>query len=370
MNNQILSFWSWVLFSVLVLKSLPGFGQDSVVTIPDTRSISFLSKITNTIYRVDVQFPEDYSKSGKKYPVVYVLDGQWFFPMVCGIYGGLQYDDYMPDCIVVGISWGGTNPNYVQLRNKDFTPTDINKSGEFGNAKKFLSVIEQEIFPLVDSAFRTDMLNKTVLGVSYGGLLATYCLFTNTALFNNYIILSPALTWDNSMLFNLEKQHYTKQTTLPVKIFMAQGEQEAVVEIGVANFNKFTKQLNSRHYKNLQLRTHLFEDAGHSNVVPLGYTRGLQYIFEKPTFTVAPAKLKNFTGWYQKENDKVLITAGNNILILKRRDGTMQTLYPMTEGSFYTKGSRNHFCFTNTSNKITGFCLGDTPGRNAYRKMK
>jgi len=62
--------------------------------------------------------------STKKYPVVYLMDSQWDFPDVKAIYGQQYFDGFIPELIVVGVTWGGTNPNPDSLRARDYTPTN------------------------------------------------------------------------------------------------------------------------------------------------------------------------------------------------------------------------------------------------------
>jgi predicted alpha/beta superfamily hydrolase len=44
--------------------------------------------------------------------------------------------------------------------------------------------------------------NRTIIGQSLGGLLATQVLFSKPALFNRYIIISPSLWWNNGSLLS------------------------------------------------------------------------------------------------------------------------------------------------------------------------
>ena len=44
----------------------------------------------------------------RRYPVLYVLDGQWDFKLMLSVQGGLAYDGFVPDMIIVGIANGRT----------------------------------------------------------------------------------------------------------------------------------------------------------------------------------------------------------------------------------------------------------------------
>lgn len=49
--------------------------------------------------------PGGYAASTKKYPVVYLMDSQWDFPDLKSIYGQQYFDGFIPELIVVGVTW-------------------------------------------------------------------------------------------------------------------------------------------------------------------------------------------------------------------------------------------------------------------------
>ena len=62
-----------------------------------------------------------------------------------------------------------------------------------------LTFLEKELQPYVEKHFKTNG-SKTLIGESLGGLLATEVLLKKPALFNQYIIISPSLWWDDGGL--------------------------------------------------------------------------------------------------------------------------------------------------------------------------
>jgi predicted alpha/beta superfamily hydrolase len=60
--------------------------------------IKFKSAINNQDYVLHVKLPDSYnSDPSKKYPVMYATDGQWSFPLIMEIKGGLLYDNLVPE---------------------------------------------------------------------------------------------------------------------------------------------------------------------------------------------------------------------------------------------------------------------------------
>src|SRR5512143_485944 len=63
------------------------------VTIPGSEVRQLESSATGRSYDIYVRLPDEYAPDqGKKYPVLYLLDGQWDFKLLDSIYGGLYYD--------------------------------------------------------------------------------------------------------------------------------------------------------------------------------------------------------------------------------------------------------------------------------------
>jgi predicted alpha/beta superfamily hydrolase len=124
----------------------------------------------------------------------------------------------VPKSIVVGIA----NTD----RNRDFTfPTTDQKAKEYyktsGMSAKFIAFLQKELQPYIDSKYRTNK-SKTLIGESFGGLLASEILLKYPSLFNQYIIVSPSLWWDNGSLL--------KQSSA---ILQADYNQKTEVYIGV-----------------------------------------------------------------------------------------------------------------------------------------
>src|SRR6478752_3139837 len=91
------------------------------VTLPGTQ----IKKITSLIvggqeYQLHIMLPGGYANTNKLYPVIYLMDSQWDFPLVSALYGEQYYDGFIPQMIIVGVTWGGSNPNPDNLRARDY----------------------------------------------------------------------------------------------------------------------------------------------------------------------------------------------------------------------------------------------------------
>jgi predicted alpha/beta superfamily hydrolase len=245
------------------------------VTIPGTELRTLNSAYTGHSYDLYIRKPADYDKSkDKKYPVLYLLDGQWDFKLLDSVVGGLVYDKWMPDIVVVGITYSGVHPDYDALRAMDYTPTPGQQNGS-GGGPKFLHFIKAELIPFMERNYRGDPARRIIGGHSLGGLFTLYAMFTDPTLFWGYLSGSPAIPWDNNFLVKQEAEYAKRQQDLPVRLFCAVGGAEPLLTPDIS----FVKTLAARNYNGLQWDGRVIEAERHSGVKPEFYERGLRFIF-------------------------------------------------------------------------------------------
>lgn len=323
-------FLAPALTSMAYTQAQDGKGQSApkLVEVPGTQLLSIHSSIVGQDYDLYVNIPRNYRDTARTFPVFYLLDAQYDFPLINGVYGEQYYDGFVPDMITVGITWAGEHPNYDSLRTRDYTPTSIKQVPYAGNAPKFLAFIKNELIPFIASKYRVDKTDRGLMGSSLGGLFTLYAMFHETDLFTRYVLTSPALMWDNNVLYKYEEAYHAKNTRLPVKLFMAIGGLEG----SDAMFGRFADLLRSRDYQGLQMETKVLEGMGHSGSKPEGFARGLQWVFAKTTKKIDPKTLDAYAGRYRlnpevavdlvKENDHlVLVTPDSQRVLLSAESG-------------------------------------------------
>ena len=166
-----------------------------------TETFSLTSPETGNTYNIVVSLPANYDSApaGKTFPVVYVLDAQWQFPMIRAIAGAINYDRDIPDVFLVGISWKTTNGNLFALRNQDLTPTTIKYDPHSGHADKFQDFLNQNLFPFIESHYKANH-HRAVTGGSTSSLFVYYTLLSQPDMFEGYIGSSPSIGWDNNVM--------------------------------------------------------------------------------------------------------------------------------------------------------------------------
>jgi len=247
------------------------------VTIAGSVLRSMKSASTGRDYDLYIHFPSDYGQNtAKKYPVLYILDGQWDFKLMDSVLGGLVYDKFGPEIILVGITYSGDNPNYNSLRAMDLTPTAAPQVEGSGDAPRFLKFLKTEVVPFIETGFQADPSRRMLQGSSYAGLFTLYALFSEPEFFAGYISASPAVPYGDRYAFKQEAEYARTHKALPAKLFLAVGEREGLA----APVQEFMQTLESRKYQGLKLETRVIAGEGHASSKPELFNRGLKFLFK------------------------------------------------------------------------------------------
>jgi predicted alpha/beta superfamily hydrolase len=351
----------------IVAPPTSGADRIDLVEIANTRTMGLHSSIVGQEYTLNINLPANYGKSTDSYSVLYLLDGQWDFPLVSAIYGEQYFDGFIPGVITVGITWGGDNPDYDKLRARDFTPSSPDGSARWGNAAKFLAFIKGELIPFIDSKYRTIKKERTLMGSSLGGLFALYTMFNDTELFNRYVLTSPAFLWDNGTLFSYEKEYAEKRSAIPVRLFMGIGG----LEPGVTVFeSQLVNHFRAAKYKGLQLETLIMDNTGHSGTKAEGYTRGLQSVYGRPSLKLPPALLDRYVGVYTTGTDTLKINREKDHLTCIMGNGANLALNAESTDAFYVKGIFIHVNFKkDDTDKVEGVECKTFGGKRYLKKI-
>ncbi|MNK25803.1 Ferri-bacillibactin esterase BesA [compost metagenome] len=239
-----------LLFLTLFISGF-SFAQDSLFLAKIER---IQSKVLNEERILNIYVPEGYRPdSALTYPVIYVLDGSANedFIHLTGIVQFLVMSQQMTPSIVVGIA----NVD----RKRDFTfPTKIEKDQQdfptTGHSEEFIRFLETECIPFVQNYYKTND-QRTIIGQSLGGLVASEILLKKTALFNKYLIVSPSLWWDGESLLGQFKAKSNRYKELGTKVFLSVGKEHQVMVKDAKTLAKYLnyqveeKKLNFREFK-------------------------------------------------------------------------------------------------------------------------
>jgi len=238
-------------------------------------SIKIRSEILDENRVLNIYLPNGYAQDSiTKYPVIYLLDGSINedFIHIAGLvqFGSFSWINMLPESIVVGISnidrkRDFTFPTNNKRDKKDFPTT--------GSSKKFINFLEKELIPFVNTNYKTNTI-KTLIGQSLGGLLATEILFKNPNLFDNYIIISPSLWWDDESLLKYTLLENQKNKS----IYIGVGKEGEIME---RTAQELYKKLKPFYKNNTNLFFKFFEEQSHGDALHLAAYDAFDKIFKK-----------------------------------------------------------------------------------------
>jgi hypothetical protein len=273
-----------------------------LATIPATEVRTLRSAIVDQEYLISVALPFRYHEFPEKtYPVIYVLDANLYFGMVVEMVRTLSirvpFCNPFPDAIIVGVGYpahGSATEAYAQvthLRMRDFLPVRDEGAEGFiqdvfpvsdhvasGGADHFLQFIQQELVPWIESAYRIDTADRTLMGFSWGGLFALYALFHEPLLFQRYVVASPDLPHGNGFILDAEQKYAEQHAHLPVCLYLAYGEPE-INEYERPFLERFLDALKGRAYADFTLTYEVIPKYTHCAVVAPAFLAGLLAVF-------------------------------------------------------------------------------------------
>jgi uncharacterized protein len=296
-----------ILFVALFFNSKAQ--ADNKIVIGKTDSIQ--STILNEKRKIWVYVPDGgsvdiYAK--QLYPVVYLLDGDAHFSSVVGMIQQLSTVNgnmICPEMIVVGI------PNTDRTR--DLTPThvavdppfmDSASSKNSGGGEKFISFIEEELMPYIESHYPTEPY-KILIGHSFGGLIVMETFVHHTSLFNSYICIDPSMWWDKQALLKDSKKILADKNFQGTSLFLGIAntmENGMTIDNVSKDTSSYTKHIRSilelrSYFENnkqngLKYQGKYYNDDSHGSVPLITEYDALHFLFD---FYPLRLSFKDFT---------------------------------------------------------------------------
>jgi hypothetical protein len=247
--------------------------------IPRSSVIQLTEPSSKRVYPVYIQLPKSYkNKPDKTYPVIYLTDAPYTFPIVAGSTRFPMNSGKMQQAIIVAIGYEkGSIGSASRIR--DYTPTfakDWKK--QTGNAQGHIQFIKSTVFPYIEQNYRASHTHKTYIGNSLGGLLGATILFTEPDLFSHYIIGSPSVWFDSNAILALQ----VNKPKVPIKVYISVGAKETPAFGEGQNMVEGAKQLvqkiNALNSDNIQLKSVVIEGASHATAFSTTAIQGLDWL--------------------------------------------------------------------------------------------
>lgn len=230
----------------------------------------------------------------QSYPVMYVLDGKSaFFPLL-GVVSFMSEKEsvnfQIPEMIIVGVD--------TENRLKDLTPNPSTKmpNGQEaqtesqrlmmaggGGGENFLKFLTSELFPKIESDYRT-LPYRLYVGHSLGGLTTAYTLLKHAGIFNSYLSIDGSLWWDNAKYVREAPDDLKNFKTKTIQRMYFSVIDSSTVDAGglfhIRSIHNLAKSLKDRAPANIQTTVDVIKDTDHSSIPLLSWYNCFRYIFE------------------------------------------------------------------------------------------
>lgn len=231
--------------------------ENNSIRIGVTQTIK--SSVLNQDRMIQIYVPEDYSDSTREYPVLYILDGQWYFLSGVAIQVAMKTPRVIPEMIVVGITT--TNPLREKL---------------FGDEKEqFTDFLVEEVIHYVDSNYRTNK-ERIIFGWESAAYYLSDLILQKNQVFDGAIITDGGYASEDKVKgFTSKKDIY---------LFMANSKKDIYY---ISSTDTFSEILKNHAPQNLIWKYSLFNDEVHESLGHLALYKGLKhfyYNYNSPVF--------------------------------------------------------------------------------------
>jgi uncharacterized protein len=266
-------------------------------TLPHAETFDLTSK-TGDDYRISVSFPASYAESGRRYPVLYVLDADVCFCTTLEICRERGRGGEISEVIAVGVGYPAVTDyatwwtrrlfDYSEAVKDRTLPSiqtleqwsaEFGQTLQFGGAPRFLDLLTDEVQSLVNERYRTNPNDQGIIGHSAAGAFVVRALFQRPTSFTKYVAGSPALTMSDEFVFDLEADYARTHDDLPVTLYLAAASAEALQMAGAAIVSgtaRMAETLEQRNYPGLALTCEMLPGKTHGSVYTDILHRGLE----------------------------------------------------------------------------------------------
>jgi len=211
--------------------------------------------------RIAALLPWNYHESNKRYPVLYLQDGQNLFDDFAP-FGSWEMRTKLreiaksggPEVIIIAIDHAESE------RIKEFTPTRVTALG-IGDGMKYAHFLAETLKPYIDSNFRTlpDPEFTGIGGSSMGGLISIYAAMQHPKVYQKLMIFSPSL-WVSP---DLSADFIRKTPSFNGRIYLYGGTHEGSDMVG--HLQRFEYHIkHDPHNRNLPFALSILDGGEHN----------------------------------------------------------------------------------------------------------
>ncbi|WP_237182964.1 alpha/beta hydrolase [Roseomonas marmotae] len=245
-------------------------------------------------YHLFLSVPQGEAPPGG-FPVLTVLDGNAYFPMVLSIQrNGAQRHAAtgIGPAVVAGIAYPGAPLLDRARRTLDFTagPPAEGTPHPTGGRDAFLRLLLEQVRPLIASRCAINPARQMLIGHSLGGFFTLDVLAWDASAFSDYLAISPSVWWDEARL-RAGPAHAGKrlavcvgeweQALSPRELMDPRARDAAERRARRSMVDKAHGMTTHFAAAGIQSRFWCFPEENHASVVPIGISRGLRFLLRE-----------------------------------------------------------------------------------------
>ncbi|WP_121811445.1 alpha/beta hydrolase [Mucilaginibacter kameinonensis] len=310
-------------------------------TDKDMVQLDYHSTVIGDDYTIYIHFPPGYDTTKTKYPVLYMTDGDWNMTVAMNCFNMLRQDYETTEALIVGIGYG----NRPNQRSRDLNPAT--------GGPKFISFIEHEVIPFVQSKYRVND-NKALYGYSFGGMFTTMVLFDHPSLFNMIFIGAPGNS--GSELIPSAKKYFANNHDLNSRVFLGVGSFEQLTS---KNIQEFKSYMENQHCQGLDIATAITPNAGHGAALAQVMQNAIKFAYCKlhKEISIPVKDLQQYTGNYVIAGDttkgKFKLYTNDNKLYFANNGQLPIAFVPFAKDSFFMyENERDEIFFHKEAGKL------------------
>ncbi len=246
-------------FCLLFILTLKSFAQSTASQ--NVRHFEIEAPELDTIRQVWIYLPENYETTEKRFPVIYMHDGQNLFDRETSYVGEWKVDESLdsiknPEAIIVGINHSGDK------RISELTPFPHEKYGG-GKADLYLDFIVNRLKPYIDANYRTltSYENTGIFGSSLGGLVSFYAALKYPDTFSKIGVFSPSFWFSKKIYEYAENADLNAET----KFYFLAGTAES--EETIPDMNRMITLLEKKNLKSENFKVKYVEGGEHNETL-------------------------------------------------------------------------------------------------------
>jgi uncharacterized protein len=254
--------------------SLPRF------SLFNTEARVFHSHCVEQDFEIGVWFPFNYSRSGRLYPVLYVPDGEYAFPLVAGLMPTLLGSGEVPEMIVVGIAYHGISgwDEFGVLRDRDLCTQPFQSAPHQSRHVQYTRFFQEELFELIEAQYRADPRDRAVFGFSSAGFFALHMLLTQPGMFRRHVAASCTWPGAGEFFYECAQRYLELPGAPPADLFLSVGERD---EGQLPGFHRLVAALSSGKAPALRLNSQVIAGEDHGAGMIAGtFLAGVKSVFQ------------------------------------------------------------------------------------------